>query len=124
MAFWKRKKKEKESQDNLQDKEVVNAEEDKAFSAEVIEKTVVNEETKQELPVSEILPEAKTDEPTVSEISEGVILRGKKINGIFGKGLWGTLSILILPPVLAFALSILIVVAALTFPLMAVVLVA
>lgn len=124
MAFWKRKKKEKESQDNLQDKEFVNAEEDKAFSSEVIEKTVVNEETKQELPVSEIPPEAKTDEPTVSDISEGVILRGKKINGIFGKGLWGILSILILPPVLAFALSILIIVAALTFPLMAVVLVA
>ena len=43
MAFWKRKKKEKESQDNLQDKEVVNGEEDKAFSPAVVEESVVNE---------------------------------------------------------------------------------
>lgn len=130
MAFWKRKKKERESQDNLQDKEVVNGEEDKAFSATVVEESMVKTDTKQESPVSEISLEGMADVPSVTDVSnvsdigDGVILRGKKITGYFGKGLWGFLSILILPPVLTFALSILIIVAALVFPLLAVVLTA
>lgn len=128
MAFWKRKKKEKESQDNLQGKEVVNGEEDKAFSPAVVEESVVNADTKQESPVSEIPLEGMADVPSVTDISDdsgdGVILRGKKITGYFRKVVWGFLSILILPPVLTFALSILIIVAALVFPLLAVVLIA
>jgi hypothetical protein len=128
MAFWKRKKKEKESQDNLQDKEVVNGEEDKAFSPAVVEESVVNAETKPESPVSEIPLEGMADVPSVTDISDdsgdGVILRGKKITGYFRKVVWGFLSILILPPVLTFALSILIIVAALVFPLLTVVLIA
>jgi len=127
MAFWKRKKKEKKSQDNLQDKEVVNGEEDKEFSPAVVEESVVKTDTKQESPVSEIPLEGMADVPSVTDVSDvvdGVILRGKKITGYFGKGLWGILSILILPPVLTFALSVLIIVAALVFPLFAVVLIA
>ncbi|HJW87091.1 MAG TPA: hypothetical protein VJ440_10700 [Candidatus Brocadiaceae bacterium] len=130
MAFWKRKKKEKEPQDNLQDKEVVNGEEDKAFSPAAVEDSVVNADTKQEPPVSEIPLEGMADVPSVTDINDvsdsgdGVILRGKKITGYFRKIVWGFLSILILPPVLTFALSILIIVAALVFPLLAVVLTA
>lgn len=130
MAFWKRKKKEEKSQDNLQDKEVVNGEEDKEFSAAVVEESVVKADTKKESPVSEIPLEGMADVPSVADVSDvsdigdGVILRGKKITGYFGKGLWGFLSILILPPVLTFALSVLIIVAALVFPLLAVVLIA
>lgn len=122
MAFWKRKK--KESKDTVQDKQVGIMEEDKAFSAEGMEEPVIKEVTYQEPPVSEIPLEVKTDEPIANDSDDGVILRGKKVSGYFSKGLWGFLSILVLPPVLVFALSILIIVATLTFPLLAVVLIA
>lgn len=130
MAFWKRKKKEKDSQENLQDKEVVNGEEDKEFSLAAVEDSVVKADTKQESPVSEIPLEGIADVPSITDVSdagddgEGVIIRGKKITGSFRKIVWGFLSILILPPVLTFALSVFIIVAALVFPLLAVVLTA
>lgn len=109
---------------------MVNGEEDKDFSLAAVEESVVDADTKQEPSVSEIPLEGMADVPSVTDINdasdsgEGVILHGKKITGYFRKTVWGFLSILILPPVLTFALGVLIIVAALVFPLLAVVLAA
>ncbi len=132
MALWKRKKKGKETEDNLQKEEGKEAPENTTPSAAVVaEEVPAQEHPKQEEPIPEkepVLEEVSrvTVESEVSgeDISSGVILYGKKISGFMGKGFWGLLSIFILPPVFVFAFSVLIMVFMLVFPLLAVVLIA
>lgn len=104
MALWKRKKKVKDAGGNLQKEEVTEA-------------LPTKEEPKQEEPVSESSQAVRED------LSSGVILYGKKVSGVFGKGFWGIFSIAILPPILVFAFGILVIICMLIFPLLAVVLV-
>ena len=104
MALWKRKKKVKDAGGNLQKEEVTEA-------------PPTKEEPKQEEPVSE------SSQAVQEDLSSGVILYGKKVSGVFGKGFWGIFSIAILPPILVFAFGILVIVCMLIFPLLAVVLV-
>ncbi|MCF6156096.1 MAG: hypothetical protein E3K36_12815 [Candidatus Brocadia sp.] len=124
MAIWKRKKKAKESEENLPKEGIGETSEGDVPSDTIIEIPTTKEQPKQEETVSEKIPEIEIS-PTVQEdLSSGVILYGKKISGFLGKGFWGILSILIMPPILVFALSILVIVFMLIFPLLAVVLVA
>jgi len=104
MALWKRKKKAKDAGGNLQKEEVTEA-------------PPTKEEPKQEEPVSE------SSQAVQEDLSSGVILYGKKVSGVFGKGFWGIFSIAILPPILVFAFGILVIICMLIFPLLAVVLV-
>lgn len=104
MALWKRKKKVKDAGGNLQKEEVTEA-------------PPTKEEPKQEEPVSE------SSQAVQEDLSSGVILYGKKVSGVFGKGFWGIFSIAILPPILVFAFGILVIICMLIFPLLAVVLV-
>ncbi len=124
MAIWKRKKKAKESEENTQKEETNESPKGEAVSVAVIETPTTKEQTKQEEPVHEERPAAGEPEVVQEDMHSGVILHGKKISGAFGKGFWGILSILILPPVLIFALGILVIVFMLIFPLLAIVLVA
>ena len=126
MAIWKRKKKTQESEDNLQKEETVETPSDNPAPVATVEETTpkAKEQPKKEEPIPEKLPETESPGSAHEDLSSGVILNGKKISGVFGKGFWGMLSILILPPVLVFALSILVIVFMLVFPLLAVVLVA
>lgn len=104
MALWKRKKKVKDAGGNLQKEEVTEA-------------PPTKEEPKQEEPVSE------SSQAVQEDLTSGVILYGKKVSGVFGKGFWGICSIAILPPILVFAFGILVIICMLIFPLLAVVLV-
>ena len=114
MAIWKRKKKKEESEDNLQNEEIKETSVDDGSSVTALETPPAEEQPKEEYPISE----------TKADVSSGVILYGKRISGVFGKGFWGIFSILILPPILVFAFSILVIIFMLVFPLLAVVLVA
>lgn len=126
MAIWKRILKKKESEEQLQKQ---SAPEDATTDIPPVtteEVATAKEQTKQESPTLEKPPEDRERELSleVESVSGGVIVFEKKISGFFGKGFWGILSVLILPPVLVFALSILVIVCMLVFPLMAVVLMA
>jgi len=119
MAIWKRKKKTKESEG-----EIVETPKIDVSSATATEIPPTKEQPKEEVLTSE---KSSGFEETVviqEDTSRGVILYGKKISGVFGKGFWGIFSILVLPPVIVFAFGILVVVCMLIFPLLAVVLVA
>lgn len=124
MAIWKRKKKAKESEENLPKEGIEETSAGDVPSATIIETPTTKEQPKQEETVSEQIPEIEISQTVQEDLSSGVILYGKKISGFFGKGFWGILSILIMPPILVFALSILVIVFMLIFPLLAVVLVA
>lgn len=124
MAIWKRKKKTKESDEDLQKEGAEETSLGDISSTPIIETPAAKEQPKQEEQPLEKLPEFRTSETVQEDLSSGVILYGKKISGFFGKGFWGILSILIMPPILVFALSILVVVFMLVFPLLAVVLIA
>lgn len=123
MAIWRRKKNKKDSKDTLQKNERTIAFEESAASAKVIEESVTKEQPNQEESISQKAPEFKSVEVVQEDMSSGVILRGKKISGLFGKGFWGILSILVLPPVFVFAFGILTIIFMLIFPLLAVVLI-
>jgi hypothetical protein len=122
MAIWKRKKKEKESEGNLQKEETKETSADDVSSIKTIETAPAEAYPKEEA-VYEKLPEFESLSETEADVSGGVVLYGKKISGVFGKGFWGILSILILPPILVFAFSIIVIIFMLIFPLLAVVLV-
>lgn len=122
MALWKRKKKTKGAEENIQNEAVAETPEtDVSFETEV---PPVKEEPKAEEPVSEKPSEFETPQAVQEDLSGGVVLNGKKISGVFGKGFWGIFSIIILPPVFVFAIGIIIIVCMLVFPLLAVMLVA
>lgn len=123
MAIWKRKKKKKESEGNLQKEETKETSADDVSSIKTIETSPAEAHPKEEDAVYEKLPEFESLSETEAEVSGGVVLYGKKISGVFGKGFWGILSILILPPILVFAFSIIVIIFMLIFPLLAVVLV-
>lgn len=125
MAIWKRKKKEKTAEENLQ-KEGISLEMPGGDVSAVVagEETTVKEQPKQKELIPEKPPEDEGHEPREEYLLGGVVVCEKRISGFFGKGFWGILSVLILPPVLAFALSILVVMFMLVFPLLAVILVA
>ncbi len=124
MAIWKRKKKIKESEENLPKEGAEEALAGDVSSVTSIETPITKEQPRQEDATPEELPEIKISQTIQEDLSSGVILYGKKISGLFGKGFWGILSILIMPPILVFALSILVIMFMLIFPLLAVVLVA
>lgn len=134
MAIWKRKKKKKGSEEDLQKEGITEEGKETSDSnvspANAIEEVPVQEQPKQEEPILEKQPETGVspvvEEPaeTVEDLSGGVILYGKKISGSMGKGFWGLLSIFIMPPVFVFAFSVIIMVFMLIFPLLAVTLVA
>lgn len=124
MAIWKRKKKTKESEENLQKEETEETSAGDIPSVTTIETPITKEQPGQEEPVPEKLPEIETSETVPEDLSSGLIVYGKKVSGFFGKGFWGILSIVIMPPILVFAISILVIVFMLVFPLLAVVLVA
>lgn len=117
MALWKRKKKAKDSEDIAQKEGASETSETGVSSIIATEAPPTKEEPKQEYPVSESSQAVRED------LSSGVILYGKKISGLFGKGFWGICSIAILPPILVFAFGILAIICMLIFPLLAVVLV-
>jgi hypothetical protein len=126
MAIWKRKKKTKESEENLpkEDRAEASPVDVPATGATTTETPMPTEQPTQEEPAVEKLPETETPKAVTEDLSSGVIVYGKKISGFLGKGFWGILSILIFPPVLVFAISILVIVFMLVFPLLAIVLVA
>lgn len=124
MAIWKRKKKEKKSEDTLQKEAAKETSADDVSSIKTVETSPAVEQPKEEDSISEKLPEFESLSETEADVSGGVVLCGKKISGVFGKGFWGILSILIMPPVLVFAFGILVIMLMLIFPLLAVVLVA
>ena len=124
MAIWKRKLKKKESEETPQ---IEGAPEETSGDIPQVatgEETPAKEQPKEEEPIPEKPPEGKFRESIEEYVYGGVLVFDKKISGFFGKGFWGVLSVLILPPVLVFALSILVIVCMLVFPLMAIVLVA
>ena len=110
MAIWKRKKKEKKSEDTLQKEEMKETSADDVSSIKTIETSPAEAHPKEEDAVSEKLPEFESLSETEADVSGGVVLYGKKISGVFGKGFWGILSILILPPILVFAFSIIVII--------------
>lgn len=125
MAIWKRKKKEKMPEENLQKKGALEISGGNVSSVVAGEETTAKEQpAKQEELIPEKTPEYKVCEPADECLFGGVVVCEKRISGFFGKGFWGVLSVLILPPVLAFALCILVVMFMLIFPLLAVILVA
>jgi len=124
MAIWKRKKKTKETEDPLRKEGITETLPVDVSSAVATEETTIKEHPKQEESISEKLPEVEGPAVVQEDLSGGVIVYGKKISGFFGKGFWGILSILIMPPILVFALSLLVIIFMLVFPLLAVVLVA
>lgn len=125
MAIWKRKKKEIVSEDNLQKEGALEMPGGGVSSVIAGEEATAKEQpVKQEELIHEKPPEDEGREPTEEYLLGGVVVCEKRISGFFGKGFWGVLSVLILPPVLAFALSILVVMFMLVFPLLAVILVA
>lgn len=124
MAIWKRKKKKEESEDNLQNEEIKETSVDDVSSVTATETPPAEGQPKEGYFISEESPEFESFSEAKADISSGVILYGKRISGVFGKGFWGIFSILILPPILVFAFSILVIIFMLVFPLLAVVLVA
>lgn len=126
MAIWKRKKKaaKESSEENLHTGEIKETPADNASSATAIEEPPAKEQPGREEPIPEKQPETEGPGAVHEDINSGVILYGKKISGFFGKGFWGLLSILILPPIIVFAFSILFIVFMLIFPMLAVVLIA
>ncbi|MEP9412467.1 MAG: hypothetical protein HRF42_13930 [Candidatus Brocadia sp.] len=126
MAIWKWKKKTKGTDENLplQKEETEETSAGDISFTPIIETPTANEQPGQEEPSLEKLTETVTPKTAQEDLNSGVILYGKKISGFFGKSFWGVLSILIMPPILVFALSILVIVFMLIFPLLAVMLVA
>ncbi len=124
MAFWKKKKKGEESGDSAQKEISANTSADTVTpSGEAAVKAPPAVEQPKEA-VVEKLPEAPARKTAREKATGGVFFYGKRISGFFGKGFWGILSILILPPVFIFAFGLLFIVCMLVFPLLAVVLVA
>ncbi|MBM4054874.1 MAG: PRA1 family protein [Planctomycetes bacterium] len=118
MAFWKRKKKEEIGDTaQLETKAKEIGEDDGTFPASVAESSISEER----VPEEPLEPEAMIKPQ--EDLSSGVILRGRKITGKFGKGFWGLISIFVLPPVLMFAFGILVIVFMLIFPILAVILI-
>ncbi len=113
MALWKRKKKVKDAGENLQKEEVTET--SKASVSSAVTATEATS-TKEE-------PVFESSQAVQEDLSSGVILYGKKVSGVFGKGFWGIFSIAILPPIFVFAFGILVIICMLIFPLLAVVLV-
>ncbi|MBI2471055.1 MAG: hypothetical protein HYV59_07415 [Planctomycetes bacterium] len=124
MALWKRKKKAKESEDTARKEGASETSEADVSAVTATEAPPAKEETRQEETVSEKPSESEAPQVVQEDLSGGVILYGKKISGVFGKGFWGIFSIAILPPVFIFAFGILVIVCMLVFPLLAVMLVA
>lgn len=128
MAIWKRKLKKKDSEEELQKEsapEGVTTDIAANIAPAATEETIsAKEQPDKEEPVPEKPPEDSVRVGRGEYMTGGVVILEKKITGFFGKGFWGILSVLILPPVLVFALSILVIVCMLVFPLMAVVLMA
>ena len=113
MALWKREKKTAASEETPQKDEILE-------TAPVdIVSTITTTETSPEK-----LPEFEGIEEVPEDMSGGVILYGKKINGFFKKSFWGLLTIFVFPPILTFALSILVIISMLIFPLLGIILVA
>ncbi len=124
MAIWKRKKKTQESEENLPKEGTEETPADDVSSVTSRETPATAEQPGQEETTVKELPEGEISQKVQEDLSSGVIVCGKKISGLFGKGFWGVLSIAVMPPILVFALSILVIVFMLIFPLLAVVLVA
>lgn len=124
MAIWKRKKKEKVSEENLQKEGALEMPGGDVSSVVAGEETTAKEQPKQQ----ELIPEKPSEDEGRERREEyllgGVVVCEKRISGFLGKGFWGVLSVVILPPVLVFALSILVIMFMLVFPLLAVILVA
>jgi hypothetical protein len=124
MALWKRKKKAKDAEDTTQKEGAYETSEADVSVVTATEATSTKEEPKPAEPITEKPPETEAPQAVVQEeLHSGVILYGKKVSGVFGKGFWGIFSIAILPPVFIFAFGILVIVCMLVFPLLAVVLV-
>ncbi|MDR4508530.1 MAG: hypothetical protein MRJ65_09910 [Candidatus Brocadiaceae bacterium] len=124
MGIWKRKKKRKEEDSQEGVLEESKNEEVSVNAVTVVETPETTEPPEQMEPVSGE-PKLFEDKNNIQEdLSSGVILRGKKISGFWGKGFWGILSIMVLPPVLMFGMGILAIIFALIFPLLAIVLIA
>ena len=127
MAIWKRKLKKKKSEEELQKEGAPEGATADIQPAAIEETTPAQEQPKEKEHIPEIPPEERPLESGAeigNYVRGGVIIFEKKISGFFGKGFWGILSVLILPPVLVFALSILVIVCMLVFPLLAIVLIA
>lgn len=124
MAIWKRKKKTKESEEELRKEGTEEASASAVSSVTTPETPMATEQPREEVPAPEKPPGVAFSRAVQEDLSSGVILYGRRVSGFFGKGFWGTLSILVFPPVLIFALCILVIVFMLIFPLLAVVLAA
>ncbi|KAB2835071.1 MAG: hypothetical protein F9K48_05035 [Candidatus Brocadia sp.] len=124
MAIWKRKLKKKESDEHSQKESVPEETGGSSPPVAIGEETLAKEQPKEKEPIPEKPPEEKFRESIEDFVPGGVLIFDKKISGFFGKGFWGVLSVLVLPPVLVFGLSIIVIVCMLVFPLMAIVLVA
>lgn len=121
MALWKRKKKTRESSEELQKTETSESQENSDVSANAPERpSVTVEQTKQEVSESEKSVEF-IHEMIQEDMHSGVILYDKKVSGFFTKSFWGVLSIMILPPIIIFALGVLVVVSMLIIPLFGVI---
>ncbi|HHT9110304.1 MAG TPA: hypothetical protein ACFYDZ_03985 [Candidatus Brocadiaceae bacterium] len=121
MALWKRKKKTQETSEELQKTKVSESQKNTDASADTpVYETVTVEQTKQ------IVAETEKSFESINamiqdDMHSGVILCGKKVSGFFAKSFWGALSIMILPPIIIFALGVLVIVSMLIIPLFGVI---
>ena len=123
MGIWKRRKKEtgEEYKETLPSEQTAETDTSGGSASEIAGVQGKSKNSEQEIAVPATHEEQY---PIHDDVSSGVILYGKKVSGLFKKGFWGIVSILILPPICVFAFGITIVAFMLIFPLLGVVLAA